>query len=536
MNRQSLLVLALLLAPVPAWAQAWRPEAGVGTYRNPIVFQDFSDPDVIRVGADFYMTASSFDQVPGLPILHSTDLVHWTVVNYALPRLPDAAFDRPQHGNGVWAPSLRYHAGAFWIYYGDPDRGIYLVKTRDVRGRWDPPVLVKAARGWIDPAPLWDDDGNAYLVHAFARSRAGIKHRLDVVRMSRDGTRLLDEGARVFEDSLRHPTLEGPKLYKRNGWYYIFAPAGGVTPGWQAVLRSRNILGPYEDRVVLAQGRSPINGPHQGGYVETPDGAGWFIHFQDRGPYGRVVHLEPVAWTNGWPVIGQDPDGDGTGEPVLEYPVPRVPRPSAAVVPQTSDDFAAPRLGLQWQWSANPRAEWYSLSARPGWLRLYPRALPDSARNLWDAPNLLLQKLPGPAFQADTRVHLAARAEGEAAGLVVMGGDYAYIALRRTPSGAQLVQVRALHADQGAAEEVVERVDLPSSTAVLRVRVTDGAVCTFSYSVDGKRFRPVGAAFQARAGRWIGAKLGIFAIRAAGAAPGGHADFDFLRVDSLASR
>ncbi len=536
MKAKSFLLLVQLLAPASARAQAWSPEAGNGKYRNPIIFEDFSDPDVIRVGDDFYMTASSFDQVPGLPILHSSDLVHWTIVNHALPQLPDTVFARTQHGNGVWAPSLRYHHGAFWIYYGDPDRGIYLVKTRDIRGRWDPPILVKAAKGWIDPAPLWDDDGQAWLVHAFARSRSGIKHRLDVVRMSPDGTRLLDEGTRVFEDSLRHPTLEGPKLYKRSGWYYIFAPAGGVTPGWQVVLRSRHVLGPYQDRVVLAQGRTPINGPHQGGYVETPAGAGWFVHFQDRGPYGRVVLLEPVAWQADWPVIGRDPDGDGTGEPVLEWPLPRVRRPSAPVVPQTTDDFDRPRLGIQWQWSGNPRAAWLSLSARPGWLRLRAEPLPDSAANLWAIPSLLLQKLPGPRFQAETRVSLSPRAEGEQAGLVVMGLDYAYLALRRTASGVQLVQARTPRADEGTPEEVLERVELPSGAAVLRVTVTGQALCRFWYSLDGRRFRPAGAPFQARAGKWIGAKVGLFATRPAGSAAGGYADFDDFRVFPLAVR
>src|SRR5688500_2023169 len=270
-------LIALAACASPAAGQAWSPDAGDGRYRNPIIFADYSDPDVIRVGGDFYMTSSSFGSLPALPILHSKDLVHWTIINHAIPRFPDAAFDAPQHGNGVWAPSLRYHDGWFWIFYGDPDRGIYRVRTRDIRGAWEPPVLVHAARGWIDPAPLWDDGGNAYLVHAFARSRSGIKHVLHVNRMTPDGTRLLDEGTQVFMDSIAHPTMEGPKFYKRNGWYYIFAPAGGVPTEWQTVLRSRHVYGPYEDRIVLAQGSTAINGPHQGGWVETPGGEDWFI-------------------------------------------------------------------------------------------------------------------------------------------------------------------------------------------------------------------------------------------------------------------
>jgi beta-xylosidase len=530
-------LIALLAPPAPLAAQAWSPDAGGGRYRNPIVFADYSDPDVVRVGDDFYMTSSSFNAVPALPILHSKDLVHWTLINHAVQRFPDAAFDVPQHGNGVWAPSIRHHDGWFWIFYGDPDRGIYRVRTRDVRGRWEPPVLVKEAKGWIDPAPLWDDDGNAYLVHAFARSRSGIKHVLHVNRMSPDGTRLLDNGTQVFLDSVAHPTMEGPKLYKRNGFYYIFAPAGGVPTGWQTVLRSRNIYGPYEDRIVLAQGSTPINGPHQGGWVETESGEGWFVHFQDREAYGRIVHLQPVAWKDDWPVMGIDADGDGKGEPVAEFRMPNVGRAYPPVVPQTSDEFGAETLGLQWQWAANWGDAWFSLGERPGWLRLRAQAVPDSAVNLWRVPNLLLQMLPAPTFEATTRVSFAGRAPGERAGLVVMGMDYAYLALHRTADGVELVQARAANAHQGGRESEI-RIPLRSNDLHLRVTVENTAGheawCRFWYSADGRRWEPVGERFKAREGRWIGAKVGLFATAPAGSGATGHADFEFFRIAPLA--
>ena len=516
------------MAPVrPAPAPVWSPDAGNGRYRNPIVFADYSDPDVVRVGDDFYMTASSFGSFPALPILHSKDLVHWTLVNQAIERFPDAAFDSVQHGNGVWAPAIRYHDGWFWIFYGDPDRGIYRVRTRDPRGKWEPPVLVKAAKGWIDPAPLWDEDGSAYLVHAFARSRSGIKHRLHVNRMSPDGSRLLDEGALVFEDSVRHPTMEGPKLYKRNGWYYIFAPAGGVRTGWQTVLRSRNVYGPYEDKIVLVQGSTPVNGPHQGAWVELANGEDWFVHFQDRGAYGRIVHLQPMVWKDGWPVMGSDPDGDGTGEPVAEFRLPDVGRRYPAVVPQTSDEFVGARLGLQWQWQANGREEWASL--RNGLLRLHSQPMPRGAANLWPVPSLLLQKLPAPAFTATTRIDLHGREPGERAGLVMMGLDYAYLALTRTAKGIELVQGRAANAHQGTAESVVRAA--AGSPLYLRVTVGEGAICRFSFSRDGVRYEQIGEPFQAREGRWIGAKVGLFATRPRASAVGGYADFEFFRFE-----
>src|SRR6185437_15090852 len=224
----------------------WRPDCGDGTYRNPIIYADYSDPDVVRVGDDFYLTASSFNCTPGLPILHSKDLVNWTIINHALKNLPDARYEKFQAGEGVWAPALRFHAGKFWIFFATPDEGIYVITADRPAGQWSEPHLVQAGRGLIDPCPLWDDDGQAYLVHAYAGSRAGIKHLLRVRPMAADGSRLLSEGQIIFHEPEKHPTIEGPKFLKRDGWYYLLAPAGGVATGWQLALRSKHIYGPYE--------------------------------------------------------------------------------------------------------------------------------------------------------------------------------------------------------------------------------------------------------------------------------------------------
>lgn len=329
-------------------SRVWVADKGDGTYRNPILHADYSDPDAIRVGEDYYMTASSFNAVPGLPILHSKDLVNWRLINHAFrEQYPLDVFAKPQHGRGVWAPSIRHHKGEFYIFYGDPDFGIYMTKAKDPAGQWSKPLLIKEAKGWIDPSPLWDDDGNAYLVHAFAGSRSGIKSLLVVNRMSSDGTRILDDGVMVFEGHDADPTVEGPKFHKINGYYYISAPAGGVATGWQLVLRSKNIYGPYEKKVVLAQGKAEVNGPHQGALIDTPNGEWWFLHFQDRSAYGRIVHLQPAVWKNGFPVIGLDKDGDGTGEPVLEHKKPNVGMAYPLATPFDSDEFNDPTLGLQ---------------------------------------------------------------------------------------------------------------------------------------------------------------------------------------------
>lgn len=515
-----------------AVSKVWVADNRDGTYRNPILHADYSDPDIIRVGDDFYLVASSFNAVPGLPILHSRDLVNWTIIGHGLPRQPPFdVYNRPQHGNGVWAPAIRFHNGEFYIFYPDPDYGIYMIKAKDPAGSWSEPQLIKAAKGWIDPCPFWDDDGKAYLVSAFARSRAGIKSILVVSRLSEDGTKLLDDGAIVFDGHEHDPTVEGPKLYKRNGYYYIFAPAGGVESGWQLALRSKNIYGPYERHVVLAQGKTKINGPHQGAWVETQTGESWFIHFQDKGAYGRVVHLQPMKWVNDWPVIGVNVNRDGAGEPAMTYHKPNVGKTFPVETPQDSDEFDGDRLGLQWQWQANTQSNWAFPSAAYGFLRLLTVPLPADARNLWDAPNLLLQKFPAPSFTATTKVTFTARNDGERTGLIVMGLDYAYLSVQKKPDGLYLSQTICQNADNGSPEKETGAVKLENNTIWLRVRVQEDAVCNFSFSTDGKTFAPVGPPFRARQGKWIGAKVGVFALGPPTVSEMGYADYDWFRIE-----
>ncbi|RZK23080.1 MAG: glycosyl hydrolase 43 family protein [Hymenobacter sp.] len=518
---------------VSSLSQVWVPDLGNGTYKNPVLYADYSDPDVVRVGGDYYLTSSSFSSVPGLQILHSKDLVNWSIIGTALPvQLPRARYDQAQPGNGVWAPALRFHKGEFYLYYPDPDLGIFLVKAKNPAGPWSAPVCVKAAKGWIDPCPLWDTDGRAYLVHAFAGSRAGIKSVIHVSEMAADGLSLLGEDKLVFDGHEGHPTIEGPKFYKRHGYYYIFAPGGGVTQGWQVALRAKSVFGPYEDKIVMAQGKSKTNGPHQGAWVDTPDGKeDWFLHFQDQAAYGRVVHLQPMTWQNDWPVIGRDPDGDGTGEPVQTYRKPAVPGKMALATPATSDEFSSKTLGLQWQWQANPQPGWAALTAAPGHVRLAAAPRPADFQNFWQVPSLLVQKLPAESFTATTKLSFTPKAEGEKAGLVLMGMDYAYLAATYRGSSLQLAQVVCQKADKGGTETASAPVAIPSGQPLyLRVAVRPGAKCQFSYSLDGQQFRPLGAEFPAREGKWVGAKMGVFCLSPNTTATAGYADVDWWRV------
>ncbi|MBN2182361.1 MAG: glycoside hydrolase 43 family protein [Sedimentisphaerales bacterium] len=507
----------------------WQPDNEDGTYKNPVIFADYSDPDVIRVGDDFYMTASSFNCVPGLPILHSKDLVNWKIIGHAIQRFEDERFDLPQHGNGIWAPAIRYHDGWFWIFVGDPDAGILMTKAKNPAGPWEPLHLVQEGKGLIDTCPLWDDDGNAYLVHAWANSRAGINSILTLRRMSPDGKKLLDEGTLVYDGRNGvAPTIEGPKFYKRNGWYYIFAPAGGVREGWQLALRSKNVFGPYEAKRVLEQGGTNINGPHQGGWVELENGENWFVHFQERDAYGRVVHLNPVSWVDDWPLMGIDSDGNGVGEPVSRYKKPDVGKTYPVEVPQTSDDFDSQKLGLQWQWHANPKDNWASLTTKPGWMRLFAVPEPAGFKSLWSVPNLILQKLPAPEFTVTARLDCTGLVEGNKTGMLVMGRSYSYLAVEKTSSGLRLIRKTCRDADRNGREVEEAGEDFASDTLLLRVEVTDDEICHFSYSENGINFKSIGDAFKAREGRWIGAKVGLFCLAGNERQTAGYADFDWF--------
>ena len=520
-------------APVNYVSKVWVADQGDGTYKNPILFADYSDPDVIRVGDDFYMTASSFNCMPGLPILHSKDLVNWTILTHALTKqIPEDWHNKPQHGNGVWAPAIRFHQGEFYIYYPDPDFGVYVIKAKNAAGPWSKPVLVDPGKGIIDPCPLWDDDGKVYLVHGWAASRAEINSVLTVKRLSGDGMKLMDEGTHVFDGHEKHPTLEGPKVFKRNGYYYLSAPAGGVPTGWQLVLRSKNIYGPYEEKIVLHQGKTIVNGPHQGAIVETQKGESWFIHFQDRNSYGRIIHLQPVKWVNDWPVIGKDLDGDGIGEPVMSYKKPNVGRAYPVATPAESDEFNTRKPGLQWQWHANPSVRWSAQIPGSGYLRLFAMRRPEGSKNFWDVPNLFMQKFPAPDFTATTKMKLTTIIENKQAGLIIMGGDYTYLRIKKEGDSYSLAQVICMNAEDGNEETTHDKKEIKTNDLYLRVKVSgpDGE-CNFSYSIDGQNFIEIGKSFQPKPDKWIGAKVGIFCNAPHEAKNGGYADFDWFRVE-----
>ena len=512
----------------------WNADLGNGMYKNPILYADYSDPDACRAGEDYFMIASSFCNAPGLPVLHSKDLVNWKVVNYILPKVPEERYDKPVHGCGVWAPAIRYHDGTFFACFPMPDEGIYMSTTKNPFGTWSEPVNIRPGAGWIDPCPFWDEDGRAYLVAGVAKSRIGYKSVLHMIEMQPDGMGLIGEAKVVFDGNLNEQeTIEGPKLYKRNGWYYIFAPAGGVKTGWQTVLRSRNIFGPYEYRVVMRQGDTPVNGPHQGAWVDTVTGEDWFLHFQDVYAAGRIIHLQPMSWKEDWPIIGIAKDGNDYGEPVLTYRKPNVgeaAKEAEICEPDASDDFSKNTLGLQWQWNANPKEDWYKLTSEGLCLNAVKQ---EEKIKHGDYPNLLLQKWPAPEFICDTTLSLAGLKANEEAGVISMGVKYALLSFARNEEG--VVEASFINGEQKYGKILVESTEETSTSLgtlafaddseTITVRMSVQRVGTqdlsekeknfpleevvFEYSTNGTDYKKAGS-YMAAAGRWVGVKSGVY--------------------------
>ena len=538
----------MCLIPMMSLAQgyrssAWCPDNGDGTYTNPVINADYSDPDVIAVGEDYYLTASSFANIPGLPILHSKDMVNWEIINYALQsQFPDS--EVPQHGNGVWAPCIRYHNGEFYIYWGDPDNGVMMVKTKDPYGKWDAPVCVIPGKGMIDTTPLWDDDGRCYLANGWAGSRSGFNSVLTVRELSADGTRAISNPVIVFDGNNVNHTAEGPKFYKRDGWYWIMCPAGGVEAGWQLAMRSKSPYGPYESKTVMAQGNTTINGPHQGAWVHTAFGEDWFMHFQDKGCYGRVVHLQPVTWKDNWPVMGNVPKKGYCGEPVLTHAKPKTAAPVPICNPVESDEFNTTQLGLQWQWAGDYN-QVYGMPTADGFFRLYCYKLgtKDAPVNLWKSPALLLQKTPADEFTASAKVRFAAKAEQQYGGIIMMGMDYSALVVKRVGDGFELQQLTCKGADKGKAESAttiatfkpteVDKINYAPAIyeeIYLQMKVKDGK-CRFAYSTNGKSYKEVGDEFTMREGKWVGAKFGLVASQPTDIKGNkGFLDIDWFRV------
>lgn len=477
---------------------SWQSDLGNGMFKNPVLFADYSDPDVIRVGNSYYMTASSFNCTPGLPLLKSSDLVNWKLIGHGIKNVPHKRYKECQPGCGVWAPSIRFRNNVFYIVFPMPDEGLYIIHTENPEGRWSEPHLLLEGKGLIDPCPFWDDDGKAYIVHGFAFSRAGIKSKLRLIEVSTDLKTPLDKGTIIIDAMNRLPTLEGPKMFKHEGFYYISAPAGGVSGGWQMIFRSKALYGPYEEKKVLSQQGSTTNGPHQGALLDDIKGNWWFIHFQDYQPRGRIVHLQPAFWKNGWPMMGIEQTENGVGKPVLQYQKPTGDN-KGFHSPADSDDFKGNTMGLQWQWNANHSDQWFELTGNS--LKLQPGEL--KGKDFYLYPQILCQKINGPDFYGRVQMKYDRAGEEDEAGITIVGLQSARIGIGKIDGEYSLIY--RINGDIKYSEKC-EQKDI-----TFFVEVNQGGFCRFGIIKNGQKHY-TGPGFNAVEGRWIGARFGLYCL------------------------
>lgn len=471
-------------------------DQGDNTYANPILCGDYSDPDVIRVGEKYYMVCSEFHFM-GMPVLESDDMVNWKIIAQVYRSLDyDGYSSMAKYGEGSWAPAIRYHDGRFYIYFCSPNEGLFLCTANSAAGPWSKPTLIKQVHGWEDPCPLWDDDTNtAWLGHSKLGGGPIIIHQ-----MSLDGTQLLDDGTTVYNGDV----AEGTKLYKHNGLFCICISEGGVSTGWQSIMFSKKITGPYaKAHKILEQGYTKVNGPHQGALVDTPNGQWWFFHFQSHDPQGRVVHLQPVDWSGTYPVIGVDYDKNGIGEPVKTWKKPDTGVQTEPFAPQATDDFSSTELGLQWEFNHNPDSTHFSLTEKPGWLVVKPM----HADSLRGSRNQTVQKVMGYSGVATTKLDFSALAEGTRAGLLLTGAKYCAIGIMKK-DGKNLLYTE----NEGTLSTDVSVANGNGNEVWLQVKMDATAGTNqFYYSLDGTTFQSLGDAFTEGSRDWKGPHVGVFA-------------------------
>jgi beta-xylosidase len=486
--------------------------------KNPIVWADFPDPSVVRVGRDYYMSGTTMHMSPGLPILKSRDLVHWKLVSYAYRTLGDSdeltlSNGKNAYGKGSWASSLRYHEGTFYASTFSFTTGkttIYTTKDPE-RIPWREHSFAPA---FHDHSLIFDHD-RVYLAYGAGDIRL-VELNADLSGPKPGGFHdvIVRDASRVAGPNVGL-RAEGSQMFVVNGKYYlcnIAWPRGGMRT--QIVHRADRLEGPYEGRIMFQDG-----GVAQGGIVDTPDGRWYAYLFQDHGAVGRVPYLVPMKWEDGWPVVGVD----GKLPPSLDIPAGR----STVSGLVASDNFNGKTLNRAWQWNHNPDDRFWSLTQKPDALRLTTGRVDASVTQ---ARNTLTQRTFGPACSATTSLNVSGMKDGDRTGLLALMNRFAYVGVKREDGAKSIVMVAA---DEKGAPAEVETV--PFAGDVVHLRMTcdlpggnDSAV--FAYSLDGRKWIPIGKPHALRYDlvHFMGCRFGLFNFATKMA--GGHVDFDSFRI------
>lgn len=492
-----------------ATAQRTYSDNGDGTYTNPLITADFPDPDVILVRDTFYMVSTTMFTFPGVTLLRSVDLVNWEYCSHAVSRFDfSPCYDLEgcnRYAHGQWATSLRFHQGKFYLLFITLDEGGFICTSSQATGPWE---IRKLPKGFYDPGLFFDEDGKIYVTHGYSR--------ILMTELNPDfSPRTAD--SLVFTGTIRKG-LEGMHVYRINGYYYLYGTYGG-RDGIQVALRSRNIYGPYEEKVVIRDTTPGVNfGIHQGALIQTQTGEWWTVLFTDSGPFGRFPSLQPVTWEDGWPMVGQN------GKAVVTFRKPGTRLQGKIRSFPLSDEFNSSALGMQWSWNHNPDPVNWSLEERKGYLRIRNGR---PVKSLREARNTLTQRpfagYEDKPVQATTRIDTRMMKNGDLAGLAMFQDPYAFVAVSRTASGDQLVMV--------SNGQTVDSVPLAKKSVYLQVSASNSSgIARFRYSLDNKNYKTIGTELQMRFSLKIftGNKFCLFSY--ATLEPGGSADFDWFRT------
>ncbi|MDA3821366.1 MAG: glycoside hydrolase 43 family protein [Bacteroidales bacterium] len=511
--KAKLLLVLLLIITVNLKSQKFYSDNGDGTYTNPVIASDFPDPDVILVGDTYYMVTTTMFVFPGVTVLKSNDLVNWEYCSNAVPRFDySPCYDLDscnRYSHGQWATSIKYNKGKFYLLFITLDEGGFICSTENPEGPWE---IRKLPKGFYDPGLFFDDDDRIYVSHGYSD--------ISITELNPDFSPKGDD-IHVFSGDIRKG-LEGMHVYKINGYYYLYGTYGGKD-GIQVALRSRNIYGPYEQKVVIRDLTPGVNfGIHQGALLQSKTGEWWTILFVDSGPFGRFPSLQPVTWVDDWPMVGVD------GKAVVTYKKPDVGKVYPITELPTSDDFDQTTLGMQWGWNHNTDPENWSLSRRPGYMRLTTGKVVSS---LPEARNTLTQRTFANDDQSipttgTTKLDIRNMKDGDIAGLAVFQNPYAYIAVTQENGSKKLIMV-----NNG---EVIESIPIKAKTIYLRTVASNSkSIARFEYSVKGKKYAPLGNELKMRFNLKVftGNKFCLFNY--ATEEIGGYVDFDFFKMGIL---